>query len=328
MPYKQFTLDQRNDLQMMHSVGVDVKDIAKCLDRHRSTIYRELKRNSTKNGKYICYKAQENAIQTRQNAKTPIKTTNPKIIKIVLDKLKQDHSPEQIAGRLKIDYPNDKSMHISHESIYKLIYSRLEDFPELKDHLRHGRKKRKKRTNSRDNRGIIPNRKFIDERPPIVDKKTRFGDWEGDTIEGSNKKNYILTFVERKSKTLIARKITRKTAEEVYYGTCEAFRDIDIKLIKTITVDNGKEFSMHQSIAKSIDTDIYFAHPYHSWERGLNEHTNGLLRQYFPKGYDFTRITQKKLDKIVLKINNRPRKSLNYRTPNEVFLAKLVALQT
>lgn len=179
-----------------------------------------------------------------------------------------------------------------------------------------------------DRRGIIPDRVFIDSRPAIVEQKIRRGDWEGDTVEGAGKQGYVATWVDRRDKFLVAYKLTNKSAKALADGARHAFRKIPKEYRKTYTVDNGKEFAYHKELASSLGGEVYFAHPYHSWERGLNENTNGLLRQYLPKKRALTDLTKKELAKIVSKLNNRPRKSLGYRTPREAFFDLPLALQT
>jgi IS30 family transposase len=161
-----------------------------------------------------------------------------------------------------------------------------------------------------------------------VNRKQRFGDWEADTIEGVGKKGYVATFVERKSKFLVAYPLKNKTAESFTKGAARAFRSIPETGRKTITVDNGKEFAAHKDLARILGATVYFAHPYHSWERGLNEHTNGLIRQYLPKSRTLLDLSARELARIVWRLNNRPRKSLGYRTPREVFFKQPLALQT
>jgi IS30 family transposase len=171
----------------------------------------------------------------------------------------------------------------------------------------------------KDGHGQIPDRVSIDERPKIVEEKSRMGDWEGDTVESAGKNAYIATFVDRKTKFLLAKLMPDKSAATLNHAALRAFKPIPAPRRNTLTLDNGKEFAGHKSLSQALGIDIYFAHPYHSWERGLNEHTNGLIRQYLPKKIPFNTLTQKQLDKIVDKINNRPRKVLGYLTPYEVF---------
>ncbi|HUC20472.1 MAG TPA: IS30 family transposase [Candidatus Polarisedimenticolaceae bacterium] len=227
--------------------------------------------------------------------------------------LRQDWSPEQIAGRLKLE----KQPTVSHECIYLYIYAEKRRGGTLHQHLR-SQKKQRKRYNGYIRRGQIPNRTSIDKRPKIVASKRRFGDWELDTIVGARHKGGILSAVERKSKLTRLRKLATKAAAEMKDNAIELLAPLAAK-VHTITVDNGKEFCDHELIAAGLQARVYFAHPYASWERGLNENTNGLVRQYFPKKYEFARISDQDLQQVEDLLNNRPRKTLGYRTPNEVF---------
>jgi IS30 family transposase len=199
------------------------------------------------------------------------------------------------------------------------VYEEVKKEPELKVHFHHPRLKRRFRRAERDKRGQIPDRVSIEKRPAIVEEKAGVGDWEGDTVEGAGKTAYIAIFVDKTTKYLLAKAMPDKPAQTLNRADWRAYKGVPAELINTLTVDNGKEFSGHKALGEKIGRGIYFARPYHSRERGLNEHTNGLLRQYLPKGMTFDTLTQRQLDKIVNKINNRPRKSLGYRTPAEVF---------
>ena len=327
MPYSHINTDERDFLQSAVVLSLDKSIIARMLGKHISSIYREVNRNSNK-GSYIASAAKDYASNRRIESKPQPKLGNSTLMRDIKKRFLQDHSPEQIAGRLKLDYPGQKDCHASIEFIYQYLYTCVEAEPELKLHFRQGRKKRHKRLSGKDKRGSIPNRTFIDDRPAIVNEKKRVGDWEGDTVEGGGKKGYIASFVDRSTKFLIAYPLVKKETQALVKGAKRAFRKMPEGSVKTATVDNGKEFSAHQQLGAAIGGDVYFAHPYHSWERGLNEHTNGLLRQYFPKKMPLDTITKKELDRAVLRINNRPRKSLNYRTPQEVFDLALFALQS
>ncbi len=219
--------------------------------------------------------------------------------------------------RRNLSFPICRNRSQEPKSIFKKIHGGAED---LRSHLRQGRVTRHKRASKKGKRGVFSNRHFIDESPGIVEEKTRIGDWEGDTIEGAKKKGYVGTFVDRTTKYLIAFPLKNKTALELRRNAFKAFSALPKEYRKTITLDNGKEFSEHERLSKALDTQIFFAHPYHSWERGLNEHTNGLLRLYLPKKMRLDYLTQKQRAVYVEKINNRPRKSLGYRTPRELFL--------
>jgi len=327
MPYSHITTEERDFLQSAFALSIDKSIIARILGKHISTVYREVTRN-TSTGYYIATEAHKWASTRRLKTKPQPKLGNAELLRDIKKRFKQDHSPEQIAGRLKLDYPGQKNRHASTEFIYQYLYTCIEAEPELKAHFRQGQKKRSKRLSGKDLRGCIPNRKFIDDRPPIVNEKKRVGDWEGDTVEGGGKKGYIASWVDRSTKLLVAYPLVRKETLALVKGAKQAFRKIPKKAVKTATVDNGKEFAAHQLLEEAIGGEVYFAHPYHSWERGLNEHTNGLLRQYFPKKRPLDTLTKKELDRAVKRINNRPRKSLNYRTPQEVFNLAIFALQS
>jgi len=328
MPYKHFNSDERDALQVMADRGLDKNTMARILCKDPSSIYRELDRNAHLRC-YISGRAEIKAQKRRKEACQRPKLDN----KLLIEEIEQyffreDYSPEQISGALALQNPGDKSLHVSHETIYKHLYSQKHDLADLKIHFRHGHRIRRKRLSGKDKRGIIRDRKFIDDRPTIVEAKTRCGDWEGDTIEGAGKKGYVATFVDRKTKYLVAFPIKYKQAEMIVEGARKAFANVPTMQKMTLTVDNGKEFSQHAELGKAIGMDVYFAHPYHSWERGLNEHTNGLIRQYLPKNRPLDTLTQRELAIIVDRINNRRRKSLGYRTPFEMFFRKSFALRT
>lgn len=222
-------------------------------------------------------------------------------------------SPEQISGKLK----PERKLSVSHEWIYNYIYKEKETGGNLYKNLRC-QKKRRKRYGKNSRRGQIPNRRSIDERPKIVDKKSRIGDWEANTIIGKNHTKAIVSIVERKSKYCFLKKVERKTSSEVKEAIVSLLESVSDKVF-TITSDNGREFAEHEEIAKHLEADFYFAHPFHSWERGLNENTNCLIRQYFPKGVDFDNLTKTEIESVMNKLNNRPRKTSGYRTPNRIF---------
>lgn len=232
------------------------------------------------------------------------------------DRLREEWSPDQIS----------KHAEISIETVYQRVYADKRAGGLLWKHLRC-QKQRKKRYGKFDRRGTIPNRHSIDERPAIVETRNRIGDWEVDTVIGKKHKQAILSIVERKSGYTLIRKVERKTAlavSQAMIGLLKPHR----KKVLTITSDNGKEFAGHEEVARGLKADFYFAHPYASWERGTNENTNGLIRQYFPKNRDFTTITQQEIDMAMERLNSRPRKRLGYQTPSQVFFKSGVALQT
>jgi transposase, IS30 family len=319
MNYKQLAREQRYQIYALKKAGQNQGQIAQVVGCHKSTISRELRRNHGLKG-YRPYQADELAYDRQCAAyRSRIAWATWQQVERLL---RQDWSPEQIAGRLKLE----KQPTVSHECIYLYIYAEKRRGGTLHQHLR-SQKKQRKRYNGYIRRGQIPNRTSIDERPKIVASKGRFGDWEADTIVGARHKGGILSAVERKSKLTRLRKLATKAAAEMKDNTIELLAPLAAK-VHTITVDNGKEFCDHELIAAGLQARIYFAHPYASWERGLNENTNGLVRQYFPKKYEFARISEKDLQQVEDLLNNRPRKTLGYRTPNEVFFKqRFVALQ-
>ena len=227
--------------------------------------------------------------------------------------IRQRWSPEQIAGRLD----QEQGINISHEWIYQHIYTDKQSGGDLYRSLR-GQKKRRKRYGVYDRRGIIPNQVSIDQRPALVEARQRFGDWEDDTVIGKQHRGALVTLVERKSAYTVLAAVTQKTAAKVHHAVTTLLSP-NRSRVHTITYDNGREFAEHEGMARDLDAQIYFAHPYASWERGLNENTNGLIRQYFPKDRELTNISTEETQRVMDQLNHRPRKSLGYRTPHEVF---------
>jgi len=327
MPYCHCTSSDRDNLQLFLADGKSISEIAELLHKHTSTLYRELSRNHSQ-GNYISGQAHAMAQERRLMTKPCPKRENKETTALVRKRLIDKHSPEQISGRLLLEFPNKPNKQISTETIYQYAYDSIRKGDVmLRYSLRHSHIKRRNRLTGKDKRGIIPNRTMIDQRPAEVATKETYGHWEADTVEGAGKSGYIATFIERKSKLLLAYPIPHKTTACLNHAAELVFRRIPAKFKKTLTVDNGKEFAQHKILSHKIHMAVYFAHPYHSWERGLNEHTNGLLRQYFPKCRDLRNLNPRKLAKAVEAINNRPRKCLGYRTPNEVFRDQKIALQ-
>jgi IS30 family transposase len=288
------------------------------LGKHHSSIYREFNRNRS-GAVYTGAEAQAASEQRRLENKPSPKSDDEALMGEVTALFKKDLSPDQISGRLRVKHPDRPEKQASTSTIYQHLYEETAKDPSLKEHFRQKQAKPRKRSGTKDRRGQITGRVSIDERPKVVEEKSRVGDWEGDTVESAGKSAYIATFVDRKTKFLLAKLMPDKRASTLNKAAVRAFRGIPPEARNTLTLDNGKEFAAHSSLSEALSIDIFFAHPYHSWERGLNEHTNGLLRQYLPKKIPFATLTQKQLDKIVAKINNRPRKVLGYLTPFEVF---------
>lgn len=326
--YHHLTRDQRCQIYILKVRGDSIKEIAEALTVNRSTIYREVKRNSGMRG-YRYKQANEKAKERWQKSHGGKRKMISPTIAVIEEKLGLQWSPEQISGWLKKE---QYEYGVSHETIYQHIWSNKRQGGLLYKELRHSGKKYNKRSKNAAGRGCIPNRVDIDERPEIVEGKTRLGDWELDTIIGSGKKEAIVSMVDRASKLTKLAKVSQKTANEVGSALVERLDPIK-QFVLTLTADNGKEFAYHKQVSQSLETSFYFAKPYHSWERGLNEHTNGLVRQYLPKGKCFSQLTKEDLMEIEILLNNRPRKVLNFMTPLEVFNrlsqeSQIVALST
>ena len=289
-----------------------MSEIAKKLNRSQSTISREVDRNTGARG-YRHKQAHRLTTERHQDKNKSVKLT-PELITIIIEKLKEDYSPEQISGRLKLEGGNS----IHHETIYQYILADKKNGGELYTLLRHKNKTYRKRYGSAHNRTGIKGRVDIDERPEEANNRTRVGDWELDTIIGKNHKGAIVTMDDRKTKLRLAYPLQGKKAEDVKDAMIKLFSPIK-SWVKTITYDNGKEFALHQKVSKALGSDAYFAKPYHSWERGQNENANGLLRQYFPKSMELIDIPVSDVFNAVDKLNSRPRKCLGFRTPYEVF---------
>jgi IS30 family transposase len=302
----------------MEGMALPKSFMAVILGKHLSSIYREINRNRT-DGVYTGNEAQALSVQRRLDAKPSPKLDDPALTREIMNWFVKDLSQDQIAGRLRVRYPDRQEKQASPSTIYRHIYQETVKTPSLQDHFRQKQAQPRHRKGAQDRRGQIIDRVSIDQRPNIDEEKSRAGDWEGDTIESAGKNAYIATIVDRKTKLLLAEVMPDKRAATLNKAAVRAFKSIPAQMRNTLTLDNGKEFAAHKSLSQRLGIDIYFAHPYHSWERGLNEHTNGLIRQYLPKKIPFDTLTQKQLDKIVYKINNRPRKVLGYLTPYEVF---------
>lgn len=308
--YSQLTLEQRYGIYSLYKIGHNQSELAKVIGVHKSTISRELKRNCGGRG-YRYKQAHVFALDKRKWKVPPIIDNSTWAFIETL--IREDWSPEQIYGWMRVNM----EITVSHEWIYQYIYKDKQTGGSLHLHLRC-RKKRKKRYGTNDRRGIIKNRVSIDERPAVVDTRSRLGDWELDTIIGKRHKQAIVSLTERKSRLSLIYKVERKTKDNVTDAVINMLTPIKDN-VHTMTSDNGKEFANHETIANHLGADFYFAHSYASYERGLNENTNGLIRQYFPKNRDFKTITDDEIIIAIKKLNNRPRKCLGFKTPNQVF---------
>lgn len=309
MSYTQLTEIERYQIYALLKQGLSNKKIADALKRHPATIGREIKRNTGLKG----YRPQQ-AQRLADERKTIHCTSRlpDSVWTQVKQLLKKYWSPEQVSGWLK----KEKKANISHEWIYQYILADKRGGGDLYTYLRC-QKKRKKRYGKPDTRGQIKNRISIDDRPKVVEKRCRIGDWEVDTVIGQQGGSVLVTIAERKSMYSVVALSENKTSEAVKDAIVEALSPLAAK-VKTMTYDNGREFALHEVISDQLNAKGYFAHPYHSWERGLNENMNGLIRQFAPKGSDFNLLTENDVEYIMSQLNNRPRKRLGYKTPNEV----------
>jgi len=316
--YTHISVEQRIKIEVLLKVGHKASFIAKQLCIHRSSIYRELKRNQTKTGKYNASFAQELSEEQKERF-SHNRSFTFSMEKFIIEKLSNEQwSPEQIWGYCK---ENNIDM-VSHESIYKFVYQDKDKGGMLYKNLRVASKKYRKRYGSGKNkRCIIQDKISIDERPEYINNKQSAGHWEIDTIVGKDHKGAIVTIAERATAFVLIAKLNGKNAQELAEAVVKLMMPFK-ELVLSITSDNGTEFAMHKYISKKLGTLFYFAHPYSSWERGLNEYTNRLIRQYIPKKTDFKDINHLYINEITMKLNRRPRKKLNYNTPGKVFLTK------
>ena len=316
MGYQHLTIDEREVILKMRDRQASLRQIGDRLGRSVGTISRELRRNVSSTHDYKAHLAQRYYEKRREASKEPYRLEEDDVLRgYVEEKLKEYWSPEQISGRIK----KDLGTRISSLTIYGWIYRDGEEGGEFYRYLRQNHRRRRKRRGGKDHRGQMPDRRMIDKRPKVVNERQRIGDWEGDTVEGRKGSGFIATHVERKTRYTVAVKVADKSVETVTQATIAAMRKLPPENVKTMTFDNGKEFAGFKELERELEMRSYFARPYHSWERGTNENTNGLLRQFFPKGMDFSILRQLDVDRALELLNNRPRKCLNYRTPTEVF---------
>jgi len=316
MGYGHLNIDEREMILEMRAQQATLQAIGDQLGRSKGTICRELSRNVSSTGEYKPHLAQRYYEKRRQASKSPYRLEEDAWLqKYVRQKLSAYWSPEQISGRLHKAHDID----VSPVTIYNWIYRDAAVGGGLRTFLRQSHKKRRKRRAGEDRRGQMPDRRMIDQRPKVANQRRRIGDWEGDTVEGRKGSGLIATHVDRKSRYTVGVKVSDKSADTVTRATLTAMKKLPPEKIRTMTFDNGKEFARFKDLEHGLGMRSYFARPYHSWERGTNENTNGLLRQFFPKGMDFRTVFKTDVDRALKLLNNRPRKCLNYRTPTEVF---------
>ena len=318
MSFTHLSITERSELYQLRVIEqLSISEIGRRLKRNKSTISRELLRNTDERQiGYLPDTAVALMQARRKQAKVRFQRVSDKTIAEVKQRLEQHHSPEQVAGRME----REGIGKISYETIYLMIYANHQEMGIYQQYLRQKQKQRRRKSRNQK-RGGIPNRVGIENRPKIADLKIEIGHWESDTVIGCNHTGVVVTHVDKASKYLLAGLAKNKTMEEINRVTLKLFESVKSTFRKTITFDNGREFCGHEKLSESLQIETFFATPYHSWERGLNEHTNGLIREFYPKSTNFKIVKEDNFQKVVNLINHRPRKSLDYRTPYEVFFA-------
>ncbi len=318
MKYRQLNGEDRSVLAALRVVGLKPSEIARELRRHRSTVWRELRRNRSRHdGRYRANQAQERTQARRRHSRRNSQFGRGHWERVEA-LLREEWSPEQVSGHLRLK----GELAISHETIYRHIWQDLRSGGTLHEHLRGARKSCRKRYGHYDSRGRLAGKRMIGERPAWVEERRRIGHWEIDTVMGQSpgeSSDCILTIVERKTGYVLIGKLRERTAEEANRATLQLLGRHPGRC-QTITSDNGTEFHRYAEMEAASGVKFYFATPHHSWERGTNENTNGLIRQYLPKGQSMTGLTQQRCDAIAQHLNNRPRKRHGYKTPNQCFL--------
>jgi IS30 family transposase len=327
MSYTHLTERERYVLGHQHGAGWSLSRISDSIQRPGGTISRELRRNLGVLEGYDGYFAGQTAARRRGKLRGSTKMTHAPLAQYVMQKLSEQWSPQQISERVKLDHPQDGKMRISHQCVYEWIkQDRVAGGLHYKQ-LRQSNRKRRRRYGSSPKTGQIKDRLGIEHRPAEVALKQRVGDWESDTLIGTHTRGpKLATHVERKSRYVKIVRLPDGRARSFNRGTRRALARIHAAARLTMTTDNGREFAKFKELEKSLGLTVYFAHPYTSWERGLNENTNGLIRQYFPKKTDFARVSHHAVAQVERKLNNRPRKCLGYRTPEEVLAMSLSCL--
>lgn len=312
---------ERETLSLGLAQGLSVRRLAQLLGRAPSTVSREYARNAARGRPYRACTAHTLAAARARQPRRPRKLRDPWLWQYVRTHLSQGCSPEQIAGRLRHEYPGDMRKHLSTETIYAALYvlPRGTLRSELLTALRQARKARRPRARGTDRRGQLPNMTPIADRPAEVASRTVPGHWEGDLLKGARNGSAVGTLVERTTRLVLLAKMDGTDAVSAYQGFTKKLRHIPAPLRKTLTYDRGKEMADHERLAQRLAIQVFFADPHSPWQRGTNENTNGLLRQYLPKGTDLSGYTQRELNAIARRLNTRPRKCLNFATPLEVY---------
>jgi len=326
--YKRLQQEEREIISQMIAQNKSYRTIRKVLNRNVSTISREVNRLNRSYQAFVA-QADAEALAKKHNCKTKIEKRK-QLWKLIKEKLSLKWSPEQISHHLKQQYPDDKSMQLSHESIYTYLYVLPKGSlrKELIGYLRQRKRLRKRRKRSTEQRGTIPEMISIEERPAHVADRIIPGHWEGDLIMGKAHKSAVGTLVERTTRTLLLVPLKAKDATTVRKSFAKEIKTLPKQMSVSLTYDRGKEMTQHKLFTKQTKMKVYFCHPHSPWERGTNENTNMLIRQYFPKGTNFNQVSRTQIKKVQNMLNERPRKTLNWRTPKEIFNQLTVALET
>lgn len=318
MAYERVTKTERNLIRMWCQAGYGQREIARRLGRSASTINRELARNTGGRG----YQPRQAHRMAQERARRPgVRRFTEEVKEDAEARLREGWTPEMISGRARLE----ERPWVCKETIYKHVYADAKTGGDLWKHLPRAHRKRRRRSPREDGRrrGLIPNQRMIDTRPPEVETRSTVGHWEGDLIQGASKSGYLVTLVERRTRFTLVDRTMSKEAREVARTICRMFDATSEAARLTLTLDNGKEFARHERMATKMGIDIFFAHPYHSWERGTNENTNGLIRRLHPKQAPFRGIGPAALKRIDTFLNDRPRKCLGWMTPREKMTAFL-----
>jgi transposase, IS30 family len=314
MTYRQLTPEERYMLAALRRQGLNPAEIARSLGRHRSTVCREVRRNSTRaDGRYRAFTAQERTNGRRSRSRRNLRFSAEDFA-LIDELLCRQWSPEQVSGHLA----RSGQLSISHQTIYRHVWRDKREGGLLHTHLRGARKRRRKRYGAYDSRGRLAGKRMISEQPPEVETRRQVGHWEIDTVMGAGSKDCIVSLVERKTGLLLIGKLADRTTASLNRRVIRLIRR-DEGAFETVTADNGTEFHDYKGIEARTQAVFYFARPYHSWERGSNENANGLIRQYLPKGESMALLSQQRCNSIARKLNLRPRKRLGFRTPLECF---------
>lgn len=328
MHYQHFTYEERLRIAeyLEQTPPLSRRGIARRLQRAPSSICDEIRRNALPGGRYLACAAHEAALARARRKRGAYKKDHPELLDAIETGLSNRWSPEIMAAKLRQEHPDDRSRQASHQLIYEIV--REEKGRGWPKKLPHGGRRRRKRYGSTEKRGRIRNRIGIEKRPRIVEENVRVGDWEGDTIaSGRQGTGGLVSLVDRATQYVVLERMHDGTAAELNRVASRGFRRHGPLPGETLTVDNGREFAGHEQLAKRLGVDVYFAHPYHAWERGLNEQVNGMVRWWFPKGTDFSQVSPGDVKRVETLLNERPRKKLGYRTPAEVMREAIVRLQ-